>query len=417
MSNRIDKERIHLMSPCATVCAALEIAPAAEEHALRAAIEKVLRAHALLCCRVELDADGEARFVPNGAPVVSLAPFDGDALALIAAQQNRPFAIQRGELARFFFHSEGGRTRLVCAVHHVACDGGSLVRLLRALLLALNGEDVPARPVRLLSPDDLPAHPGLNPLLRLMMKRTNRRWRQTGRAFTADDFAAMQRAYAETHPVRVQLRTLSPDAVSALEHLAHAHNITINSLLTAAFAAAARPGEKLGVAVDVRPRGIDGPGNFATAIGLPAEYDPRTSFLSNAEKIHAAIRGRLESPRERFFLYEFMRALAPTLVDSIYFCRWGGARNPVSEAAAKMCGYTDSPSGLSLSNLKRLDMPDGAPYHCETLYFVPPYIPNVRAVVGISTFRNTLTLTLSAPEPFPETLLEIAAKTLESAIE
>lgn len=210
MNNRIDKERIHLMSPCATVCAAAEIAPVVEESVLRAAIEKVLRAHAILCCRVILDADGEARFAPNGAPVVSLAPFGGDARALIAAQQNRPFAIQRGELARFFFHSEDGRTRLVCAVHHVTCDGGSLVRLLRALLLALNGETVPAQPVHLLSPEDLPAHPGLNPLLRLMMKRTNRRWQKTGRAFTADDFAAMQRAYAETHtrPQSARSRTV-----------------------------------------------------------------------------------------------------------------------------------------------------------------------------------------------------------------
>ena len=122
MNNRIDKERIHLMSPCATVCAAAEIAPVVEESVLRAAIEKVLR----------------------------------------------------------------------------------------ALLLALNGETVPAQPVHLLSPDDLPAHPGLNPLLRLMMKRTNRRWQKTGRAFTADDFAAMQRAYAETHtrPQSARSRTV-----------------------------------------------------------------------------------------------------------------------------------------------------------------------------------------------------------------
>lgn len=70
MNNRIDKERIHLMSPCATVCAAAEIAPVVEESVLRAAIEKVLRAHAILCCRVILDADGEARFAPNGAPGV-----------------------------------------------------------------------------------------------------------------------------------------------------------------------------------------------------------------------------------------------------------------------------------------------------------------------------------------------------------
>lgn len=59
MNNRIDKERIHLMSPCATVCAAAEIAPVVEESVLRAAIEKVLRAHAILCCCVILDADAK----------------------------------------------------------------------------------------------------------------------------------------------------------------------------------------------------------------------------------------------------------------------------------------------------------------------------------------------------------------------
>lgn len=417
MNNRIDKERIHLMSPSAAVCAAAEIVPAVDEAALRAAIETVLRAHAILSCRVAMDVDGEARFVPNGAPVVSLEPFDGDAQARIASQQSIPFAIQSGELARFFFHSEADRTRLVCAVHHVACDGGSLVRLLRALLLALNGRAVAESPVRLLAPNDLPAHPGLNPFLRLMIKRTNHRWQKSGRTFTADDFAAMQRAYAQMHPVRVQVRRLSPEALSALERLAHAHGVTINSLLTTAFAAAARPGEKLGVAVDVRPEGFEGLGNFATAVGLPAKYDARASFLSNAKALHATLRGKLERPRERFFLYEFMRALAPTLVDSIYFCRWGETHNSVSEAAASLCGYTDSPSGLSLSNLKRMEMPDDLPVRYESLYFVPPYIPNVRAVVGMSTFQNTLTLALSAPNPFPEALLDTALAHLKTAME
>lgn len=112
-----------------------------------------------------------------------------------------------------------------------------------------------------------------------------------------------------------------------------------------------------------------------------------------------------------------MRALAPTLVDSIYFCRWGETHNPVSEAAASLCGYTDSPSSLSLSNLKRLEMPDDLSVCYESLYFVPPYIPNVRAVVGMSTFQNTLTLALSAPDPFPEALLDTALAHLKTAME
>ncbi|NLB38342.1 MAG: hypothetical protein GX810_03720 [Clostridiales bacterium] len=33
---------------------------------------------------------------------------------------------------------------------------------------------------------------------------------------------------------------------------------------------------------------------------------------------------------------------------------------------------------------------------CTGVYFVPPYIPNVRAVVGMSSFEGVMTFTLSA---------------------
>lgn len=78
-----------------------------------------------------------------------------------------------------------------------------------------------------------------------------------------------------------------------------------------------------------------------------------------------------------------------------------------------MCGYTAAPAGVSLTNLKTLrlpDLPEGR-YRYGELYFVPPYIPNVRAVVGVSTYNDAMTLTLRTAGD-PDARLLDAALTL-----
>ncbi len=43
-----------------------------------------------------------------------------------------------------------------------------------------------------------------------------------------------------------------------------------------------------------------------------------------------------------------------------------------------------------------LSATEGDRIRCTGVYFVPPYIPNVRAVVGMSSFEGVMTFTLSA---------------------
>lgn len=402
MKSRIEKERIYLMSPCANVCGVAAFAGEIGEDALCAAIEQAVRKNRILCCRVALEADGAAFFEERGeAPHIALEAFGGETERLVLAQDAVPFALAEGELVRFFYWHADERTELVAVAHHVACDGGSMAVLLRDILLALNGQALEEKPLRLLRRDDLPAHPRMNFFLRAMMRRTNANWRRSGRAFTLDERQAMQRAYAAAHPGALAVRRIGAEALETVKRAAHAQGVTVNSALAAACAATMRADEKIGVAVDIRPEKICGMGNFATGVSVAAAYDAQKTFAQNAVQMHAAIRSRLESPREKYFLYEFMGALAPTLIDAIYFTRYAGYRNAVAEAACKMCGYTDRPDGLSLSNLKTIEMPDDPcwPHRMLGVYFIPPYVPNVRGVLGVSSFGGEMTLTLRAQEP------------------
>lgn len=408
MNHLIQKERIHLMSPCANVAAVAVLPGTVPETALQTALDLAVERNRILCARVEVSPDGTACFTESGAPLPALSSYTGGASQLIVRQEAVPFRLDQGETLRFFCQHRPGSTELIAIAHHLVCDGGSLIRFLGDFLAALNGQPLPERPIRLLTPADLPRHPGLNPLMCGMMNRTNRRWARTGRSFFLADARVLPRT-----PAALTLRKLSGPELDRLKSQAHAWNITLNSLLSAAPTAVMEPGEGLGIAVDVRPREIDGMGNFATGISVKAACDPRRSLEENARRLHGAIQKKLRSPRDKFFLYEFMSAMAPTLIDAIWFTRSGSFQNPLSEAVCRMCGYTAAPAGVSLTNLKTLrlpDLPEGR-YRYGELYFVPPYIPNVRAVMGISTYDDAMILTLRTAGD-PDARLLDAALTL-----
>lgn len=398
MRHPIDKERLHLMSPAVNVCAIAAWDRPPEAEALKRAVQTVVSRHAILHARAALDADGSAWLEEaQAARPVALAPFDGSVERLIARQDATPFAIDEGETVRFFWGGDAERPALVVIAHHLVCDGGSLMILMRDLLLAVNGQPVAERPIRLLKRGELPAHPGLDPFTRLMMKNTNARWQRSGKVFDMDAYRRMFAAYAASRPTALALRAL--DAERLLQ-CARRHGVTVNSLLAAALAGTLPRGESVGMAVSERPEGYEGLGNFAVALGARAAYDPKKRLPQNAEALHRQIARKLASPRERYFLHEFMGALKPTLVDSIYFSAYGGYENELSRSLCHMCGYVDQPKGVTLTNLKAVEMPDdpGWAHRYAALRFVPPRVPNVRAVIGASTYRGETTLALRTDE-------------------
>ncbi len=426
MQNVIKKERIHLMSPCANVCAIMsfEGAPSHDEmqHAINIAVER----NRILRCRVVLENDGSAFLEECVPPVgIELQEFDCgcDAGAFALEQEQLPFRLDEGEVIRFFRRSDGNHSELVVVTHHLVCDGGSLVILAGDILSALNGADVAEKPVRLLEASDLPKHHGLNFAMRLMLRGTNSQWRKTGRAFGFEDYRRLAASYHSNHRTALYRDELSGEQLERLKKYAHDGGFSINSLIAAAFASVVPAGSGVGVAVDVRPADINGMGNFSTGISVASEYSPEKTLSENAAHIHHQIRQKLDSPKNKFFLYDFMNAISPSLIDAIYFVRYDNYRNQLAEGICRMCGYTGEPDGISTSNLRTVELPDSPAwrYRCDVFWFIPPYIPNVRAVAGISTYRDKMTVTLHTADDdyadYERRQFEKACALLKSAAE
>ena len=206
----------------------------------------------------------------------------------------------------------------------------------------------------------------------------------------------MRERYASAHENTLLRRTLDGRQLEALKQIARQQGVTLNSLLTTAFAAGLPANESVGLAVDKRPDGCGSMGNYALGVSVANACAPARTLAENVAAQHAAIRAKLDHPRELCFLHDFMHAVAPTLIDAIYFTRYGDYRNPVADAMRGMCGYVDAPKGVHVSNLTTVAMPDEPAwtYRYAALCFVPPYMPNSRGNIGVSTYGDTLTLTL-----------------------
>lgn len=236
--------------------------------------------------------------------------------------------------------------------------------------------------------------------MRLMMKLTNLRWAKSGKTFDYEAYRRMFKSYCADHKTIMLTRTITANQVNTLKDLSRGRGITLNSLLTAAFASTVPTGESVGIPVDVRTQNMTGLGNYAIGVSVKPEYDEKKSVIDNAVIIHKLIQDKLDRPKDRYFLNDFMGSISPTLTDSIYFSAYDGFENPISKSLSEMCGYVSDPKGITITNLKTVQAQsdtDGR-YNYEKLVFIPPYIPNVRSVVGVSTYNGEMTIILRAPD-------------------
>lgn len=401
MNNRIQKERIYLFSPTANICVIAGFNRRIEKPELEQAILTAVNHQEILCSRVVVNEDGSAFFEPNESrePVI-LEEYGSDWKDTAAEQEQVPFHLGKGETIRFFFSQKENGTEFLIISHHIIGDGKSMMIFMDGLMKVLNGEPISFRPLQLMSENDVPKHPQLNPLMRIILNRTNSKWSKSGKTFSLDAYEPMFAGYQEKHKTTTLVHTFGEDQLGRLLQAAHENKISLNSMLAAAFAATDSENSGIGIAADMRPEGFQGMGNYATCVSIRPAYDTAKNFLQNAVDIHGAIEAELKNAKNRYFLYEFMNAVPPTLIDSMYFSMAGAYTNPITESFRKMCGYVAQPTGASLTNLTTIKLTENSEpkYRLQSLFFVPPYIPNVSRVIGASTYRGNLTLTSHFPE-------------------
>lgn len=367
-------ERRFLRMPNAHVVLGLRVDGTITEDALAKSMAWVRRRHPLLGVRVELEPDGQGRFVSDGVPPVPIEwhrrTGNDEWMEVIRQQLAQAFAPETGPLVRLVVLEAPAAFDLVVTVHHSVCDGRSLIYLVRDLLDRLSGGDdaIPpaqVRPTAVAEAVPEPASGGL--LTKLAIGLINRRWRRKTIAFDQDAALALHDQFWSSNAPRVEHWTLTPAQTEALAAVCRAEQVSVNEALYAAFLQAA--GAVLGVTdvlrtvlvpVDLRDRMTkdvsEAVGHYASAIkaSLPA-LSPDASIWQTARDVRRLVQENLTD--RKVFATQQIDAVAPSLMDAMVFAKYGLCDDPMALKLLKRSGLDDRVTGVLLSNLGRMDIP------------------------------------------------------------
>ena len=132
--------------------------------------------------------------------------------------------------------------------------------------------------------------------------------------------------------------------------------------------------------------------NLTSGISITHRFSKKCSFAENAGQVHAKIQKALK--RTRWFVLQFLAELPPTLLDGVLLNMHHCYENPFLERVGRTMGYGgDKTRDLGITNLTVLDIPTvyGA-YKLEKIVFVPPAVSYSHNIIGVSTFRDEMTI-------------------------
>lgn len=431
-------ECLFARSPYSVVTMVARIRGCVTEAMLRRAVGKVRQRHPQLRVRIVEDGEHALWFTSEGAgqiPVVVVPRECGEQWIDVARAACRsPFEFDARPAIRFILVQSPGRSELVIVCHHIICDGLSLAYLARDLMQHLGDA---ARPVEALrepvpiGPDSIPQDVALNRLVRYMIGRMNRKWQAERVVFDQEDYRSLHQAYWARYDHQLRSVELSEAETLALVERCRRHGVTVNSALTAAFAAAQalvqgekRGAARIGVAASLRDRlqhpAGEAMGFYAGMVTPKYRYDCKRGFWDNAQTFHRQVRP-LFTNKNLFHEPLTWSYLDPTILEAIPFKKLGGlvpthapryqklhafaARDDLVRSILrreKMASLDSLIMGTAVTNLGRLDLPARyGPLELERLIMEPGGgfpLANVNLVLGAVTCAGRLSLVLEFVE-------------------
>ncbi len=399
MRYSITKERTHLFSPSINVGVIIDIKGVIDNGELEKAIGTAVGNNGILRTKIVITDTGEAYYEPVGTAVFSVSVETMAWQDIITREEKIRFRLEEGELVRFFIIPEKDTTGVLIYGHHLAGDGISFAYLAQDIMRALAGEPLDYKPLNLFSMEDLPKGSELSGPLRLLSRFENRSWRKSGKIFSFADFDRLFQNYWKTHGTTIYTEHLEVQEYQALVAFSKKTGITINSIILTALIKAAKEPCDIGTAVTIRKQGYEGMGNFATGISIQYTYRSSKSFQENAKTVQRLMRKKLDDPRKKYFLLQFMGNLSPTLIDAAFFSAYDGYMNGAAKQFQKLFGYDGNPKGISVTNLTRLPIAqEYGTYRLEGFTFIPPRVTNAKRVLGIATLGERMVFTLHVEE-------------------
>ena len=389
----VDKERLYLFAPAAAILLLVTFQRAVPPERLQSAIRRAAARQAVLGSRVQQQPDGSAFFTPCNPPLLSvqLPGTEETPEALMRREMQTPFAVERGEWMRHYcWQPEGGRTVWLLSCHHMAGDGIAMLYFLRDVQKALFNPSLcwQREPFYLCVPGELQ---GALPVpMRWGMAALNRQWKKTGHGFTPEDREKLLPAYWAKRNLSMAQKMVEPEQLTQWLAACRLHHTTLTAAWLAAVLLVTGEAMDAGIAVSIRPAGLESMANWATGISIRCTPDHR-AFWETARDIRRRMLRKSENPAKRKFLLHFLHALSPTLIDAAYFAAFDGFNNKAAGRLCRMFGYDGHPKSCSVTNLLRAPLADGA---IETIAFYPPMVPNAKRLFGLVTAGDRLCATL-----------------------
>jgi len=377
--------------------------------AVATALERLRSRHPLLAVRAQIEDDGTGTFTSQGVPLMQVhgepRERDDQWLAHVKDELRTSFPMATGPLVRAtLIHSERACDIILCG-HHAICDGMSLGYLLPDLLgcLAdpkkkLTGPVVPP-PIDRSTAAKPPSTPGFQ---RFIMGLINQRWAASGIRFSEADRHRMHETFWRRNTgMQVLAWAMEPDDTASLVERSRAEQVTVNSALWTAFLAAQyevqgdrqRYRQRSALAVNTReqlriPAG-ESFGFYASSLTVKLPYSPRRSFWDNARTVHSIIAKELA--RTNLFRMLASEQIHPTLLDSLYFQKYGLLDGTIPSMVLRKMGWHQIAYGYALTNVGRFGMPTSyGSLELESVYGPLFYSDVEEKMVGVITVGGRL---------------------------
>jgi NRPS condensation-like uncharacterized protein len=411
---KMGTERLFLRSPNINVCFRISLEGDFTPKDFSLAMDRVCKRHPLLRCSIEIDSDHNAWFVPGAKPV-EIEYYKQEKMPdwkiWHIKTDNTPFDFMRGPLLKACVIMGTSQTEIIILGHHIIGDGIGYLNLAKDILAALDGrpETAPHLP---------PANdtflkggkPGL--LSRLYAKKLNTAWRKNKVHFSEDDYRDFFRDYRARFIPRLHVDSLNEAELKKLTELCKANRLTVNELITSAFAAALAAGRevrevRIGVAASTRGELTTRPyycmGNYVTGISVRAEYDSGNDFMSNTAHITKMLREALTNAKKKHAIVNFLGEFDHDLIESIMFASYGNYDLPLSKKIGAIIAEGPDGKGLGISNLGRHEMNNYRGFRLLDVQFIGPAFPANILSVSILTVNNRLNICLRYNEAEMET--------------
>ncbi|MHB9295551.1 hypothetical protein PilKf_01297 [Pillotina sp. SPG140] len=410
-------ERWHLGSPNINVCFRIIIEGKFNEKDFETAITDLCKRHQVLQYTIEKDNKNNTWFVPDTG-YVGIELYNSKEMPNWQNWYKKiddiPFDFQHGPLVKICIIFDNNKTEIIILGHHVIGDGIAYLNLSKDILLALDNK-IDVNPQIPPMKSRLKKKTNVGILTRLYARKLNKEWRKNRIVFSKHDYHTFFEQYRKKYIPRIYLESIEEADLNTIIQKCKNHGLTVNELITAAFALAMvelsghyHNGEiRLGVAVNIRNELVEEPhncmGNYVSGIMATLHYTSKKPFILEAQDIATILRKQLKVSKNRYLALNFFNSIDNDLLESAMFATYGNYQIPVSRKLGEIIGERTTNKGMGISNLGKHEFNTFTNLKVVDIQFIGPAFPANLLSVGIITVNNKLNICLRYNETEIET--------------